>query len=205
MGTACCAQRADAVTSLPLDDAPSVAAWLGQRLEEEAIAYAIGGALALAAHGVPRMTNDVDLSVFVPEKEIETLFDALERAGCLFDRHRAQAEVSRFALFTVRCGRIGVDLFVAFHSHHHEAFLRRLRLPGPDGKERWFLSAEDLAILKLALFRAKDQMDLENLFAVQGARLDVPYIQRWLWAIVPEGDPRRTALCELERRFLRTP
>src|SRR3972149_2057056 len=42
----------------PLDGPVAVAAWLAERLEADGIAYAIGGALALGAHGIPRMTDD---------------------------------------------------------------------------------------------------------------------------------------------------
>lgn len=184
-----------------LDDAPAVAAWLSERLEDDGIDYAIGGALALAAFGLPRMTNDVDLSVYVPESEIDRLFDALERAGCLFERRQAREQIERASLFRVRCGSVGVDLFVAFHSHHHDSLKRRVRLPDAQGRLVWFISAEDYAVHKLALFRGKDRVDLELLFAARGAELDVSYIRRWIEAIAPEGDPRRAELEDLARRF----
>ena len=184
-----------------LTDAPSVAVWLADRLEDDGIAYAIGGALALGAHGAPRMTRDVDLATYVPEAEVERLFDALERAGCIFRRDDARRDVERLALFRVRLGRTDVDVFVAFHPHHHEALARRVRLPGPDGRARWFLSAEDLAVHKLALFRAKDRMDLEALFAVKGPALDLAYVRRWLEALTEPGDVRRDELERLAARF----
>jgi hypothetical protein len=177
-----------------------VAAWLADQLERDGLSYAISGALALAAYGVPRMTKDVDLAVFVEERDLEKLFDALERGGCLFDRDQARADVGRIALFRVRCGRVLVDLFVSFHPHHHESLGRRRPLPAVDGRDRWFLSPEDLAVHKLALLRAKDRSDLEGLFAVQGRDLDVDYIRRWVHAIAQPGDPRREALEELARR-----
>lgn len=182
-------------------DPPAVAARLAGRFEEEGIDYAIGGALALGAFGIPRMTDDADFAVFVTEAELDRLFDALERAGCLFDRARARAEVGRISLFGGRCGRVGVDFFVSFHPHDHEALARRVRLPGADGRDHWFLSAEDLAIHKLALLRAKDLADLERLFAARGPELDLAYIRRWIRAIAGEQDPRWAALEELARRF----
>lgn len=185
----------------PLDDPVAVAAWLAERLEADGIAYAIGGALALGAHGIPRMTDDVDLAVFAPEAELDRLFDAVERAGCLFDRARAAADVRRIALFWGRCGRVGVDFFVSFHPHHHEALARRVRLPGADGREHFYLSAEDLAVHKLALYRPKDLADLERLFAARAGDLDVEYVRRWIRAIAGEDDPRRQALEDLARRF----
>jgi hypothetical protein len=190
---------------MTLTDAASVGAWLADRLGDEGLEYAIGGALALGAHGAPRMTRDVDLSVFVPEADLERLYDALERAGCLFRREDARRSVARLALFRVRCGKVDVDLFVAFHRQHFEAMSRRVRVAGPDGRERWFLSAEDLAILKLALFRSKDRLDLEALFAVKGPHLDAAYMRRWIATLTDQGDPRRTELEALLTRFAGVP
>ena len=178
-----------------------MAGWVCDRLEEAGIAYAVGGALALSAHGFPRQTADVDLSVFAPPAGVEAIFDALERAGCLFEREHAQRSVDSISLFTVRCGAVLVDIFVSFHSHHHEALERRVALRCPDGVDRWFLSAEDLVVHKLTLARPKDAADLERLFAARGGDLDVDYIRRWIKAIAPEGDPRRSALEDLVVRF----
>jgi hypothetical protein len=170
------------------------------RLDEAGIAYAIGGALALAAHGMPRATTDADVGAFVAMSEIDLLFDALERAGCLFERERARREIERSYLFIVRCAGVLVDVFV--NDPQHVARERRIRLPGPDGQPLWFLSAEDWAVHKLALHRAQDVADLERLFAALGRRLDLGYVRRWLEAIAPEeSDPRRTTFDELVRRF----
>lgn len=184
-----------------LRDPATVAARIGDQLEADGIPYAIGGALALAAHGFPRSTADVDLSVFAPEDELDRLFDALERCGCLFERARARRSIEQIFLFTVRCGQVLVDLFVSFHPHHHEALARRVAIESPDGRQRWFLSAEDLAVHKLALSRPKDLADLERLFAARGADLDLAYIRRWVEAIAGAGDPRRGALAGLVDRF----
>src|SRR5262249_19692144 len=171
--------------------------WLSDAVERDGIRTAITGALALAAHGVPRMTKDVDLAVYVGPGEQERFLDALERAGCLFDRSLASREIERIGWFPVRCGRIQVDLFVAQHPFHPEAMGRRRRVAIPGGGERWFHSAEDLAVNKLALYRPRDIGDLELLFAARASDLDVPYIRRWIEAITSTGDPRRAALEDL--------
>ena len=185
-----------------LTDAVAVAAHVADRFEEAAIPYAIGGALALAAYGTQRMTQDSDLGVFIEPSRLPEVFDALERAGCLFERERAGAQVERARFFTVRCGAVLADIFVSFHPHHDDARDRRRKLRMGDGVERWFLSAEDLAIHKLAMLRAKDLMDLEHLFAAQAATMDLAYVRRWVEAIAPAPeDRRRAALDELVARF----
>jgi hypothetical protein len=147
------------------------------------------------------MTDDADFAVYVEPDALEGFFDSLERAGCLFDRRHARAEAQRISLVGVRCGRVAVDFFISFHRHHQEALGRRVRLPCVDGKEHWFLSAEDLAVHKLLLLRPKDVADLERLFAARSGDLDTTYVRRWIQAITPDGDPRRTALEDLARRF----
>jgi hypothetical protein len=120
-----------------------VVARLADRLDEDALPYAIGGALALGAWGVPRATSDVDIS-----------------------------EMQR----------------------------RRVVLPTPDGRTRWFLSLEDTAVAKLLYARPKDVQDLERLFAVQARHLDLSYLRHWLPRTVPAGDSRLQLLEELARR-----
>ena len=187
-----------------LDDAVTVAARIADRFEDGAIPYAIGGALALAAYGMQRMTNDAYLGVFIEPDRLPEVHDALERGGCLFERDRAAAEVERASFFTVRCGVVLADIFVSFHPHHDDARERRRKIRMGDGVERWFLSPEDLAIHKLAMLRPKDLMDLEHLFAAQSAGLDVEYIRRWVEAIAPEAlDRRRAAVDDLVGRFTR--
>ena len=161
-----------------LIDPATIGGWLADRLADAGIAHALGGAVALAVHGFPRNTADVDMAVFAPDGQLDPRFDTLERAGCLFDRSRARAAVERISRFTVRCGQVAAGLFVSFHPHHHEALARRVSLRCPDGRARWFLSAEDLVIHKLALSRPKDLMDLELLFTAarprNGSRLRAP-------------------------------
>lgn len=43
---------------------------IAERLEENGLDYAIGGALALTAWAIPRDTKDVDISVFARDDDI---------------------------------------------------------------------------------------------------------------------------------------
>lgn len=175
-----------------------VAQRLGDRLEEAGLDYAIGGALALGAWGAPRLTKDVDLSIFAPVAQFATVSDALERAGMMLDRERAPKDIERIGMFTGRLAGVVVDVFLSSHPHMTEMRRRRQRIDAADASHLYFISPEDLCVMKLVYGRPKDVGDLERLFAVR--QLDVPYIRAWL-AKMPVGPDRRAILDDLERRF----
>jgi hypothetical protein len=184
------------------ESAPTeVAARLSDRFDEDGLAYALGGALALGAWGVPRTTTDVDIAVFVAEPELDKLLDSIERAGAMVDRAEAGRSIAKTGFLVAHLGRTRLDLFIAHHPWHADMHARRRLLPTPDGRQRWFLSPEDVALAKLLYARPKDIQDLERLFAVQRSRLDLAYVRRWLSAIVPAQDMRLRTLEELARRF----
>jgi hypothetical protein len=179
--------------------AHEVALRIANRLDEDSIAYGIGGALALGALGAPRATKDVDLTIFLPEEELPRAFDALERAGLLFDRSEATRDVARIGLFKAHAGRMVVDVFLSSHPQYADMKARRVSLEVL-GTRLWFLSAEDLCLHKLIYGRPKDLVDLERLIAVR-PDIDLAYVRSWLTRMIPAGDRRFDSLDDLERRF----
>lgn len=173
---------------------------IAECLEEDGLEYAIGGALALTAWAIPRDTKDVDISVFAGDEELPRVIDALERAGVMIDRTDAERSVARIGMFTGRSGRTLVDVFMSQHPHFLEMRHRRRQLGYGAGAPLWFVSAEDLCVLKLFYGRSKDVSDLERIFAAR-PDMDRAYIRHWLAQMVPPGDRRLTLLDELERRF----
>ena len=174
---------------------------IAKRLEEDGMAYAIGGALALTAWAIPRDTKDVDISIFVGEDELARAIDALERAGVMIDRTDAARTVARIGMFTGRSGRTLVDVFMSQHPHFVEMSRRRVQLSYPGGAPLWFVSAEDLCVMKLLYGRTKDLADLERLFAAR-PDLDAHYVRSWISKMVPAGDRRLDTLEDLVRRFV---
>jgi hypothetical protein len=179
-------------------NATEVARHVASQLEDAELPYAIGGALALGVWGAPRATKDVDIAVFAPLADFERIADALERAGLMFDRRTAHADAGRIGLFVCRYGRMEVDVFLSAHPHATDMLHRRRSVEG-----LWFVSPEDLCILKLIFGRDKDTVDLERLLAVR-TELDLGYVRSWVARIVPAGDRRIAVLDDLERRFPRS-
>jgi hypothetical protein len=179
--------------------AHEVALRIATRLDDDGIAYGIGGALALGALGAPRATKDVDITIFLPEAELPRAFDALERAGLMFDRSAATRDVARIGLFKARSGKMIVDIFLSAHPQYDAMKARRLSIE-ISGRRLWFISAEDLCLHKLIYGRPKDVIDLERLIAVR-PYMDLAYVRSWMTRMIPIGDHRFAVLDDLERRF----
>jgi hypothetical protein len=180
--------------------APQAALRLARCLEDEAVEYAIGGALALGIWGAPRATADVDISIFASKDHFGPVAQALERAGVIFDREAAPKELDRIGMFYGRLGRTKIDVFMSAHPHM-AAMKTRRRVALLEGTNAWFISAEDLCVMKLIYGRGKDIADLERLLAAR-PDLDTDYVRGWLVQMVPAGDRRLAALDDLERRFV---
>jgi len=188
--------------SLPANPSPvDVAGHLADRFDEDGLAYAFGGAMALGAWGVPRTTSDVDVAVFVPEADLDRVLDAVERGGAVVDRAEAGRMVARTGMFMAVLADTRLDVFISHHPMHADMERRRVALKTLDGEFRWFLSADDVVLTKLIYGRAKDIADLQRLFAVRGGALDFDYVGGWLAKIVPPGDHRLAILAGLRRQF----
>jgi hypothetical protein len=185
--------------------APSDAAEAGVRLaaafDAAGIPYALGGALALGVHGVPRGTLDVDINVFVTDSELPPVIALLARVGVELDAAAAIPRAKRDGMFVGRWNGIRIDVFVPSIPFSDEAARTRVRLVDSDGVATWFLSREAITLFKLLFFRTKDLVDLERLVAVSGSTMDHGYVRRWLVEMMGEDDPRVVAWDGLVARF----
>lgn len=117
----------------------------------------------------------------------------------MIDRDDASKAVERMGMFTARGGRTLVDVFISNHPHFHEMRERRQQRTVPSGAKLWFISAEDLCVMKLLYARTKDVADLERMFAAL-PELDLAYVRSWLGKL-PVGERHFGILDDLERRF----
>ncbi|HVV82471.1 MAG TPA: hypothetical protein VHE35_05300 [Kofleriaceae bacterium] len=182
-------------------DAAEAGLRIARALDDAALDYALGGALALGAHGVPRGTLDVDVNVFTPDEALPAVIGALTSVGISIDEAAATGRARNEGMFIGDWAGMRIDVFVPSIPFSAEAGRTRVRLVDPEGVGVWFLSAEALAVFKLLFFRPKDLADLERLVAVRGAAFDRGYVRRWIVEMMGEDDPRVVAWDELGRRF----
>lgn len=171
---------------------------LARALDAHGISYALGGALAYGIWGIPRATLDVDINVFLEDRELPRLGQALTRLGIAVDEAQMLHDAASKGLIVVRFGMYRVDLFTPSIAFSREAERTRRQVE-IEGEPIQFLSPEALCVFKLLFFRPKDLVDLERLIEVQGAALDVAYVRRELVAMMGEGDERVTRWEQLTR------
>ncbi len=180
-------------------DPASVARELADGFEARGIDYAVGGALALAEWGVARGTTDADLNVWMdPGKPMEVA-ELLGKLGCEFKPSAVVRGFRDTGLAYVLLHGVHVDIYLPTRDFHASVRARRKRLPLM-GRDAWFLSAEDLVVFKLIIFRGKDLVDVEALATARGEALDRAYVRDWLTRIVGPRDLRIQGWDEILQR-----
>jgi hypothetical protein len=147
-------------------------------LEDAGIAYAVVGGLAVGVWSTPRATRDVDLYAELLDDNRDTLRAALVRRG--FDVPAMNEELARFGVFRSKLTRerVFLDIFDAV-GPLGAAILERRRKLATLGREIWFATAEDLAVLKAFSDRPRDLEDLVALIALPDGSIDLAYLDRW--------------------------
>ena len=168
-------------------------------LEQAGLAHALGGALALAYHGEPRATVDIDLNVFVPPTDSARVGAILHTLGVDLDGLTAAERDGQVRLWW---GRTPVDLFFACEEVHTEmaSHIETVRFADTAIP---ILSAEDLVFCKAVFDRPKDWIDIDQVLAAAGPRFDIVRVRSMVDRIIGADDDRRRHLDRVAERHLR--
>jgi len=159
-------------------------------LDDLNIRYAIGGSYASSTHGVPRYTQDADITV-EPFPWKERLFALRFPAEEFYVSEDAIRDaLSRHASFNIIHLNSGfkIDIFVRKdRAFDREVMARRIKASvfGADESEYGIITAEDAILLKLEWFRLggetsdRQWSDVHGVLMTQGDRLDAAYLDHW--------------------------
>ncbi len=152
--------------------------------ERQGTPYAVMGGIAVRIYAIPRPTFDVDVTLAIPRDRLPELYASLEELGLSVPEAYQSGWVDSVAgmpLVKARLyleGRgVDVDLFLAESEYQRELLARR-RQAEVEGFWAWFVSPEDLVLLKLVAHRPRDLADIGDILFVQG-QLDEGYLRRW--------------------------
>jgi predicted nucleotidyltransferase len=146
--------------------------------------YAVMGGLAVRIYGISRPTFDIDITVAIDPPKVHDVLHAVKKLGFVANEVSERGWVDRVAGMPIvkiqSCTNdqsIDVDLFLA-ESAFQIQLLSRRRQAQANGFTTWFVSPEDLILLKLAASRPRDLGDVGDIFFMQG-QLDEDHMRRW--------------------------
>jgi predicted nucleotidyltransferase len=134
-------------------------------LLDHEVAFLVVGGYAVAAHGHPRYTGDLDLWILVDRTNAERLIEALKAFG--FGSLGLSADDFLVRDQVVQLGRepIRIDLLTGLDGVHFSECASRSVSVEVDGMNVPFISRADLLANKRASGRAQDLADIEALDA----------------------------------------
>jgi len=132
-------------------------------LNAEQVDFILVGAYALAAHGYPRATMDIDIWVMPSPENAEAVIRALKRFGSPLHGLKPEDLQHRDTVFQIGVAPRRIDLLTGatgldFSEASKNAVARRI-----DGIDLKVLSIDDLIANKLATGRPKDRVDADEL------------------------------------------
>lgn len=125
--------------------------------------FLIVGAHALAAHGRPRATGDLDLWVRPTPENALRVWQALVRFGAPLDELRIEDLSTADVVFQIGVVPARIDILTSLTGLEFDEAWEHRHAIVIDGQTLPFLSREDLIRNKTALDRPRDRADIADL------------------------------------------
>jgi len=159
-------------------------------LEKEKKPYLLIGGLAVGILGEPRMTQDIDLIIFIPKSSIPAFLKTLKKAEFNFIPATVKKDVELKGAFRVTFEGLWVDFIVSSTDFESSAFKRKIKVKLL-GKNVNIPSAEDLILLKLIPGRERDILDVKSIIERHRGKLDKKYLENWAQKLSDEAEDLR--------------
>ena len=130
-------------------------------LSAEGVEYLVVGAYALAAHGLPRATGDIDFWIRATPENAGRVWSALQRFGAPLGDLTPEDLASPGTVFQIGVAPRRIDLLTSIDGVDFESAWSRRESRAIDGLSVPVLSREDLLLNKRSTNRPKDQLDAE--------------------------------------------
>lgn len=134
-----------------------------QCLSEEEVKFLLVGAYALAVHGFPRATKDIDFFVWATPENAANLMRALVKFGAPIEDISESDFSSEGVIFQIGNSPRRIDIITTIDGvKFDQAYVNRTMF-SIEGLQVPVISLEDLIVNKRASGRAQDLADLEKL------------------------------------------
>ena len=142
-----------------------------QAFADEKVRFLLVGAYAMAAHGYPRATVDIDLWVMPSPRNAEAVLRALRRFGAVLHDLTRQDLESDGTVFQIGVAPRRIDIITSASGLQFEEVFDRSRLVKIEGIDVHVPSIDDLIRNKRATARTKDLADAEALETLKDSDL----------------------------------
>jgi predicted nucleotidyltransferase len=163
----------------PRDNLPDAFDRTVEVLESARAPYALIGGFAVAFHGIPRPTRDIDLLLGLPRISIPPLLERFLDRGFTFRMDDVIRRLGEDHLATLHFGEVPIDILDAilpvFRRTVEAAEVEEVR-----GRRVRIARAEDLIILKMIALREDDRRDVLGILAAKRTGLDLEAVRRGL-------------------------
>ena len=132
-------------------------------LEAEGVEFILIGAYAMAAHGYPRATLDIDLWVLPSVENAKKIVRALHRFGAPTDNINENDFVQDDVVFQIGVAPRRIDILTSTTGLNYQDAAQRAATVVIDGVQVKILSIPDLILNKEKTGRLKDKSDVEEL------------------------------------------
>ncbi|HDP80643.1 MAG TPA: hypothetical protein ENN21_07360 [Spirochaetes bacterium] len=136
-----------------------------QILSEEGVEFLIVGAYALAAHGYPRATGDIDIWVNPDTGNAQKVYAALKRFGSPLFTVTPEDFTVKGTIFQIGVVPRRIDIITAISGVDYSDARRDAVMLDIDGLPVPVLSIEKIIINKESTGREKDALDVKQLRA----------------------------------------
>ncbi|MDI6741816.1 MAG: nucleotidyl transferase AbiEii/AbiGii toxin family protein [Smithella sp.] len=134
-----------------------------QALSDEKVRFILVGAYALAAHGYPRATMDIDIWVMPSPDNADAVLRALRRFGAALQTLTKEDLQKDGTIFQIGVAPRRIDIITAASGLQFEQAYRNSIAINIEGIDVRILSIDDLILNKKATGRTKDLADTEAL------------------------------------------
>lgn len=132
-------------------------------LSAEGVEYLLIGAYAMAAHGVPRATGDIDVWVRPSPDNADRVLRALARFGAPLGDLRAADLIGEGTVFEIGVAPNRVDIMTSIDGVTFDEAWARREAREIDGVTLSVIGRDDLIRSKRATGRARDRADADQL------------------------------------------
>lgn len=158
--------------------------------------FALIGGLAVGYRSRPRFTRDIDFLLDVPQVVLPRLLGTLQSRGFSFDTEQVIREWTRDHFTVLSYHDVPIDWLKPILPLYRQV-IERATAENLWGFSLPIASPDGLILTKLVAFRGQDQVDIENIVATNGNRLDLDFIRRTWLTVADEVDPRFVKFREL--------